>query len=181
MLLLDGVYVEGRDGAELTALASRIASRVGRFLERQGLVERDAESTCLSELALNDEPMEAFLAHSITYRIAVGPRAGRKVFTLQSLPAGDEGSGAAAGKVGGFGVDAGVAARADERSKLERLCRYISRPAVSAFTSRRNVELLLPCRCVRPSTEIMDTTCGTTAPGNRLWCANTRARDRGRE
>ena len=70
------------------------------------------------------------LAHSITYRIAVGPRAGRKVFTLQSLPAGDEGSGAAAGKVGGFSVHAGVAARADERKKLERLCRYISRPAV---------------------------------------------------
>jgi hypothetical protein len=76
--------------------------------------------------------MEALLAHSITYRIAVGPRAGRKVFTLQSLPAGDEGSGAAAGKVvGGFSLHAGVAARADERDKLERLCRYISRPAVS--------------------------------------------------
>jgi hypothetical protein len=29
-------------------------------------------------------------------------------------------------------VHAGVAARADERKKLERLCRYISRPAVSA-------------------------------------------------
>jgi hypothetical protein len=104
---------------------------VGRFLERQGLLERDAESTCLSELALDDEPMDALLAHSITYRIAVGPRAGRKVFTLQSLPAGDEGSGAAAGKVGGFSLHAGVAAPADEHSKLERLCRYISRPAVS--------------------------------------------------
>jgi hypothetical protein len=71
----------------------RIASRVGRFLERQGLLERDAESTCLSELVLDDEPMEALLAHSITYHIAVGPCAGRKVFTLQSLPAGDEPSG----------------------------------------------------------------------------------------
>jgi hypothetical protein len=75
--------------------------------------------------------VEALLAHSITYRIAVGPRAGRKVFTLQSLPAGDEGSGAAASQVGGFSLHAGVAARADERKKLERLCRYISRPAVS--------------------------------------------------
>jgi len=94
MLFLDGVYVERPDGslafrwvkaptgAELTALASSIAERVGRFLERQGLLERDAESTCLSDLALEGEPMEALLAHSITYRIAVGPRAGRKVFTL---------------------------------------------------------------------------------------------------
>jgi len=30
----------------------------------------------------------------------------------------------------GFSLHAGVAARADERKKLERLCRYISRPAV---------------------------------------------------
>jgi hypothetical protein len=33
--------------------------------------------------------------------------------------------------VAGFSLHAGVAARADERQKLERLCRYISRPAVS--------------------------------------------------
>jgi hypothetical protein len=37
----------------------------------------------------------------------------------------------AVGKVAGFSLHAGVAARADERKKLERLCRYISRPAVS--------------------------------------------------
>jgi hypothetical protein len=40
-------------------------------------------STCLSELALEDEPMEALLVHSITYRIAEGARAGRRVFRLQ--------------------------------------------------------------------------------------------------
>jgi hypothetical protein len=33
--------------------------------------------------------------------------------------------------VAGFSLHAGVAARTDERQKLERLCRYISRPAVS--------------------------------------------------
>ena len=94
MLFLDGVYVEGPDGAlsfrwvkaptsvELSALAQHIASRVDRFLERQGLLERDRENPCLSGLAFDDQPMEVLLAHSITYRIAVGPRAGRKVFTL---------------------------------------------------------------------------------------------------
>jgi hypothetical protein len=34
-------------------------------------------------------------------------------------------------KVAGFSLHAGVAAKAHERKKLERLCRYISRPAVS--------------------------------------------------
>lgn len=35
------------------------------------------------------------------------------------------------GKVAGFSLHAGVAARTDQRQKLERLCRYISRPAVA--------------------------------------------------
>jgi hypothetical protein len=35
--------VKAPTGAELSALASSIAERVGRFLERQGLLERDAE------------------------------------------------------------------------------------------------------------------------------------------
>jgi len=33
--------------------------------------------------------------------------------------------------VAGLSLHAGVAARADQRQKLERLCRYISRPAIS--------------------------------------------------
>ena len=63
----------------------------------------------------------------------MGPQAGRKVFTLQTLPAGDDGLATeAVGKVAGFSLHAGVVAKAHERKKLERLCRYISRPAVSA-------------------------------------------------
>jgi hypothetical protein len=53
------------------------------------------------------------------------------VFTLQTLPAGDDPCSAVAGQAAGFSLHASVAARADERKKLERLCRYISRPAVS--------------------------------------------------
>jgi hypothetical protein len=49
-----------------------IAGRVGRFLERQGLLEGDRECPCLSYLSLDEEPMQALLAHSITHRIAVG-------------------------------------------------------------------------------------------------------------
>jgi hypothetical protein len=56
------------------------------------------------------------------------------------------------GKVAGFSQHAGVAARADERPKLERRCRYISRPAVSekrlTLTPNGNIRYLLktPCR-----------------------------------
>ncbi len=145
MLFLDGVYIDGPDtsarfrwvkaptSAELSQLAHAIACRVGRYLERRGLLERDAENSYLASDAVDDDPMKELLGHSITYRIAVGPQAGRKVFTLQTLPACDpeDQVGDTVGKVAGFSLHAGVAARANERQKLERLCRYISRPAVS--------------------------------------------------
>ena len=109
-------------------LTHMLADRIGRFLERQGLLERDCENGHLSEDALDEDPMNPLLGHSITYRIAVGPHTGRKVFSLQTLPSSDE---PGADKVAGFSLHAGVAARANERDKLERLCRYITRPALS--------------------------------------------------
>jgi hypothetical protein len=111
MLFLDGVYVDRLNGTarflwvkaptsqELTQLAHTIAQRVGRFLERQGLLERDAENSYLASDAVDDEAMNSLLGHSITYRIAVGPQAGRKVFSLQTLPACDEPFDGGVGKV----------------------------------------------------------------------------------
>jgi hypothetical protein len=92
MLFLDGVYIGRPDGSarfrwvkapatqELTQLAHSIARRVRRFLERHGLLERDAENSYLAGDTLDADPMNQLLQHSIMYRIAVGPRAGRKVF-----------------------------------------------------------------------------------------------------
>jgi len=161
MLFLDGVYIEHPDGvlrfrwvkapsgAELTQLAHTIARRVGRFLERQGLLERDAENRYLAGEAMDAGSMDHLVGHSITDRIAVGPRAGRKVLTLQTLPAcePEEAFADTVGKVAGFSLHAGVAARADERKKLERLCRTISRPAVSekrlSLTANGNIRYQL--------------------------------------
>ena len=139
MLFLDGVYIDGKkfrwvkapSSAELTQLTHSIAHRVGRYLERQGLLERDAENSYLAGGAVNDDPLNQLLGHCITYRIAVGPQQGRKVYTLQTVPATDEPYDTGVGQVAGFSLHAGVAARADERHKLERLCWHIARPAVS--------------------------------------------------
>jgi hypothetical protein len=77
-----------------------ISHRVGRFLEW------DAENSYLALDAVHDDPMNSLLGHSITYRIAMGPLAGRKVFTFQTLPACDpEGPfGDSVGKVAGFSL-----------------------------------------------------------------------------
>lgn len=86
--------------------------------------------------------MNQLQGHSIIYRIAVGPQQGRKVFTLQTIPSweDDDYGSSPVGKAAGFSLHAGVATKTHERKKLERLCRYISRPAVSekrlALTSR---------------------------------------------
>ena len=92
---------------------------------------RDDETAYLSMDTESDDPMMSLLGHSVTYRIATGPRQGRKVLTLQTLPDIDEPFTTRVGSVAGFSPHAGVAARAGERDKLERLCRYITRPAVS--------------------------------------------------
>ena len=68
------------------------------------------------------------MGSSITYRIAVSPLTGRKVFSLQTLPACDveELFSGAACQVTGFSLHAGAAARVNKREKLDRLCRYIA-------------------------------------------------------
>ena len=149
MLFLDGVYTGGANGrpmrflkvkaptkVDLTRLAHTIAQRVGRFLERQGLLERDTGDIFLTQEAMDasdEDPSNQLLGSSITYRIAVGPQQGRKVFTLQTLPdIGSDNLGTTTvGEVSGFSLHAGVATKANERAKLERLCRYITRPPVS--------------------------------------------------
>jgi len=149
MLFLDGVYIDGSNRhpvrfrrvkaptrGELVQLTLTIAHRVARYLERQGLLEHDTGNIYLTPEAVDtsdEDPSNQLLGNSITYRIAVGPQQGRKVFTLQTLP--DCGSGnpfvSTVGEVAGFSLHAGVAARANERAKLERLCRYVTRPPVS--------------------------------------------------
>ena len=116
---------------ELARLTHTIAKRIGRFLERRGLLVRDAESSYLNANSIEDEydPMHQLHGSSVTYRIAVGPRQGRKVFTLQTIPASNPKEWT--GTVDGFSLHAGVAAKAHERKKLERLCRYITRPTVA--------------------------------------------------
>jgi hypothetical protein len=148
MLFLDGVYIDFRYGAnpsfrwvkaptidEITQLTQTIARRVGRYLERQGLLERDTGNIFLTQdaaFAPDENASNHLLGSSITYRIALGSQQGRKVMTLQTIPdCGDDPFTTRVGNVAGFSLHAGVATKANERAKLERLCRYITRPAAS--------------------------------------------------
>jgi len=60
---------------------------------------------------------------SITYRIAVGPRAGQKLFTLQTVPVRDEagdqqGEHRGVASAGGFSLHAGIGIAPGQRHSL---------------------------------------------------------------
>jgi ribosomal protein S27E len=142
MLVLDGVYLSDTEPpvfrriappreAELQSLVERLAEHVGRSLERQGLLVRDTENGFLEFGPEAGGAMDDLIGHSITYRVAVGPRAGQKVFALQTVPAREAEPRQGVAQYAGFSLHAGIGAEADQRAKLERLARYVSRPPVS--------------------------------------------------
>jgi hypothetical protein len=146
ILFLDGVYVyrdnrpprfqrvRAPDKSELEGLVQLISQRVGRCLERLGLLEQDAEQAWLDlDPADDTDAMPHLLGSSVSYRIAVGPQQGQKAFmirTIRSLDRPDPGLERVA-KANGFSLHAGVSCEGHERDKRERLCRYIARPAVA--------------------------------------------------
>jgi hypothetical protein len=71
-------------------------------------------------------------AATITYRIAFCPRAGQKVLTLRSaMPREDRARQPLCADIDGFSLHAAVRVEAHDRKRLEQLCRYITRPALS--------------------------------------------------
>jgi hypothetical protein len=113
--------------------ADRLLAQHAIFIDQKG--HRDS---------LNEEigAVGPSLRGATTYRIALGPQQGAKcspkattVGTLQTLPACEPDDYAdTAGKVSGFSLHAGVAARSDERKKLERLSE--GGPAVTSVGQR---------------------------------------------
>ena len=142
MRVPDGVYVEGDSGLrfhpvaaptsqELQRLVSQISERIGRQLERHGLLVRDSQSCHLGLESDSDDALSDLQGHSISYRIALGPQRGRKAFQLQTLaPRSEDGSECVA-QASGFSLHAGVASGVGQRERLERICRYVSRSAVA--------------------------------------------------
>ncbi|HNO75255.1 MAG TPA: transposase [Nitrosomonas mobilis] len=75
------------------------------------------------------------------YRIALGPRAGQKVLTLKTLSTQStqpQSSQACCANAHGFSLHAGIRCAMNQRGKLERLCRYITRPAIADERLARN-------------------------------------------
>jgi hypothetical protein len=143
MLFLEGAISENPWGGttftrikapshhDMVVLVHTISHRIANYLEKVGLVQRDMENSYLNLPVDDEDSLLQLQGASVSYRIAMGPQQGQKVFTLQTLPASTESEYGQLANTSGFSLHAGVFANADEPDKLERLCRYISRPAIS--------------------------------------------------
>jgi hypothetical protein len=116
--------------------------------------------------------LDQLQAASISYRIAVGPQAGRKALTLYSVPPMEDepGMGLVA-KIAGFSLHDGTACEVHKRSKLERLCRYITRPPIATKRLSLDERGRVVYRYSRPfgdgSTHVLLAT-SLSAPGRKL-------------
>src|SRR5690606_37190397 len=119
--------------------------------------------------------LDDLIGHSITYRIAVGPRAGQKVFTLQTVAAQseEEPPRKRLAEASGFSLHAGIGIEAGQRKKLERLCRYISRPAVAVDRLSLTEQGLIRYRLKTP---FRDGTTHFPVRAARLSCPTRRPR-----
>ena len=114
---------------ELQRLLHAIATRTARALERQGLLTRDDDSPALDIEPADD--FEQLLGAAVHYRIATGPHAGRKALTLRTVGSNPPPDHPCIARLSGFSLHAGTVCEAHDRDSLERLCRYIARPALS--------------------------------------------------
>ena len=79
-----------------------------------------------------DSAMTPLQSAACTYRIALGPRAGQKVLTLQSVSSFEaQPTQQRCVSEQGFSLHAEVRCAMNQRNKLEQLCRYITRPAIA--------------------------------------------------
>ena len=152
LLVLDGAYQsDAQDGApafieaiapiqaQLQTLLDTIIHRIMKLLARLGhLIEEDGVTYLARTASLDpDNVMAPLQAASTSYRIAAGPRAGRKVLPLVGGIVGcselrePHRSRDLCANLQGFSLHAGVHCAAEDRNGIEPLCRYITRPAIA--------------------------------------------------
>ncbi len=152
-LYIDGCYELGENNEpvnfietntptlpELDHVLSQIIKRVAGYLERKQIIVKDNDSEFQLEIPAEDT-FSRLQASSVTYRFATGPSKGKKALTLKTVPDSDHTARfGLVTKNSGFSLHAGVATAAHERERLEKVCRYIARPAVAEGRLSQNLD-----------------------------------------
>jgi len=147
-LMIEGVYFEENgkpqfhellapSNEDISQVLTQIQKRVVRGLQRRGLaVERSPFSNESEQVGDETEPSLTELCQgaSVQNRIAVGERAGERVRKVGSFGIGGDpilNEGSRCASLGGFSLHANTAVSAGEKDRLEKLCRYVTRPPIA--------------------------------------------------
>ena len=120
---------------ELHALLQTVMPRLMKILMRRGVLIEEMGQTYMAEPDADGDEARTLWplqAAAVTYRIAFGPRAGRKLLTLMgAMPRETAPRQPLCADIDGSSLHAAVRVEAHDRKRLEQLCRCITRPALS--------------------------------------------------
>ncbi|MBI4609737.1 MAG: transposase [Candidatus Rokubacteria bacterium] len=144
-LALDGVFSEDPPGGlefhpapppsdeEVARVLATIRRGVRRLLARRGLEPGDEATGSPDRLAEESLSLSGIVSASVQGRVALGPRAGARVRRLgrEPDPEGVTSRGPRQAHLDGFDLHANVRVPANDRARLEGLCRYVLRPPLA--------------------------------------------------
>ena len=117
---------------EIEEVLTKIIHKLTKYLERQKIIIKDDNDGGFQIPIPDEDTLSKLQATSVTYRFATGKSKGKKAIVLKAVTDTDHAvTKGLVAKNSGFSLHAGVATKAHERDKLEKICRYIARPAVS--------------------------------------------------
>jgi hypothetical protein len=143
-LVIDGVFVSEASGVafapagalsdlDVADLLATVVPRMHALLVRRGLAGEEGEGGALDGSAEAAPTLAGMAAAAVQGTTAAGDRAG-----VQTRRCGEALDHAGAGPLppchasqDGFDLEAGMRVRADQRDRLERLCRYVLRPPLA--------------------------------------------------
>ena len=144
-LAFDGVFVRSParplefqpalppSDAEVEQVLGTIRRRVGRLLRRRGLEPEEDDTGPEDPLAEASLALAGIVGASVQGRVALGTRAGAQVHRLGEglLPARRGERGPRHAHLEGFDLHANVWVGANDRARLQQLCRYVLRPPLA--------------------------------------------------
>ena len=109
---------------EIEEVLTKIISKLTKYLERQNIIIRHDDNDGGFQIPIPDEDtLSKLQATSVTYRFATGKSKGKKAIVLKSVTDNDHtATKGLVAKNSGFLLHAGVATKAHERDRLEKVC-----------------------------------------------------------
>jgi len=136
---------------EIEEVLTKIINKLTKYLERQKIIIRDDDDGGFQNPIPDEDTLSKLQATSATYRFATGKSKGKKAMVLKSVTDNDHtATKGLVAKNSGFSLHAGVATKAHERDRLEKVCRYIARPAVSEERLSTNDQGDVICKFKKP-------------------------------